>query len=271
MSRPKLPKASETELLVRSRRRCALCFGLHLSTAPTKGQIAHVDRDPANNAAANLAWLCLAHHDEYDSRPSQSKGFTSQELIAYRDDLYAFNEAARASIAPSQAYARLSAEGLVLARLLNESSANGYKLDPQVRIDALPQRTGLSQEDVELAVDELRSSGLLEVNGSRDVVFATNRLFWETDPLFTESDPTIDAQALARWMVNQQEDAADMRRVGEELGWTPRRLNPAATYLAETGHAQDRQALGTAPFFMFQIVRTTATKRFVRSVDRSSA
>jgi hypothetical protein len=52
------------------------------------GQIAHLNRDASNNNLTNLAFLCLEHHDEYDSRTSQSKGFTEAELRSYRDQLY---------------------------------------------------------------------------------------------------------------------------------------------------------------------------------------
>jgi len=50
-------------------------------------QFAHIDRDPSNSTAENLAPLCLDHHDEYDSRPSQSKGITQHELRSYKDQL----------------------------------------------------------------------------------------------------------------------------------------------------------------------------------------
>lgn len=53
-----------------------------------KGQIAHLDRDRTNNAEDNLAFLCLDHHDEYDSKTSQSKGLTEQEVKVYREQLY---------------------------------------------------------------------------------------------------------------------------------------------------------------------------------------
>jgi hypothetical protein len=49
-----------------------------------KGQLAHIDRDRANNTESNAAFLCLAHHDEYDMRPSQSKRLTKGELVRYR-------------------------------------------------------------------------------------------------------------------------------------------------------------------------------------------
>jgi len=53
-----------------------------------KGQIAHLNRDRSDSQFENLVFLCLEHHDEYDSRPSQSKGFSSEEVRQYRDRLY---------------------------------------------------------------------------------------------------------------------------------------------------------------------------------------
>jgi hypothetical protein len=52
------------------------------------GQIAHLDRDRSNSTADNLAFLCLVHHDHYDSRTSQSKNLTVGEVKAYRTELY---------------------------------------------------------------------------------------------------------------------------------------------------------------------------------------
>jgi len=77
-----------TSVLRRSRRRCCICFGLHRDDAVKKGQIAHLDHDPDNNSIDNLAWLCLEHHDEYDSRHSQSRSLQLAEVKAYRDELY---------------------------------------------------------------------------------------------------------------------------------------------------------------------------------------
>jgi len=269
MSRPKIPREVETELLLRSRRCCAFCFGLHLANTPVKGQIAHIDRDPANNTLRNLAWLCLNHHDEYDSRPSQSKGLTQNELIAYRDNLYAFNDAARASIEPLSRVQRLSPEGLSLAGYLNQRSVAGKKLDPQIRLETLVGGVGLTSDEVELAIDELVRFGLVEIGGSRDTLYVMNRLFWETDPLFAENDPVIDAQTVARALVNRQENGADMLQMSTELQWPPRRLNPAASYLVEMGHAEGWATINSAPFWVYRIVRTIATKRFVRDLDRS--
>ena len=87
MSRPRIPAETETRVLVRSRRRCALCFGLHRDSSVKQGQIAHLDRDCSNNKIDNLAFLCLDHHDQYDSRTSQSKGFGNREAKCHRAEL----------------------------------------------------------------------------------------------------------------------------------------------------------------------------------------
>ncbi len=87
-SRKRTPEQTEADVLIASRRRCALCFGFFGDLDQKRGQIAHVDRDPSNADFDNLAYLCLPHHDEYDSKTSQSKRFTPAELIAYRKRLY---------------------------------------------------------------------------------------------------------------------------------------------------------------------------------------
>lgn len=86
--RPTIPTTTQTELLTQSRRRCCLCFGLKSDIEVKDGQIAHLDRNPSNNRLDNLAWLCLPHHDDYDSIRRQTKRLTPEEVKAYRAKLY---------------------------------------------------------------------------------------------------------------------------------------------------------------------------------------
>jgi hypothetical protein len=88
--RPPLPPAIELEVVLRTKRRCPLCFGLHGDTRISQGQIAHLDRDHANHALTNLMFMCLPHHDSYDSRTSQSKGLLRAEAEAYQSELIAY-------------------------------------------------------------------------------------------------------------------------------------------------------------------------------------
>ena len=78
----------QTAVLTKSRRRCCLCFWLNGEDEMSKGQIAHLDQDNSNSDEDNLCFLCLNHHDEYDSIPKQSKGFRESEIRHWRDELY---------------------------------------------------------------------------------------------------------------------------------------------------------------------------------------
>ena len=78
----------ETEVLSSSRRRCSICFGLNRDLETKQGQIAHLDRKRENHRIDNLVFLCLPHHDQYDSSTSQSKSFKSAEVKKYRQELY---------------------------------------------------------------------------------------------------------------------------------------------------------------------------------------
>jgi len=66
-------------VLTRSWRRCCICFGLNRDLDVKQGQIAHLDKNRDNHAIDNLAFLCLPHHDQYDSVTSQSKSFRPAE------------------------------------------------------------------------------------------------------------------------------------------------------------------------------------------------
>lgn len=85
--RSTIPIDIQTEVLLRTKRRCCLCFGLDLDDREKQGQIAHLDKDRNNNSPSNLAFLCLAHHDRYDSSTSQSKGLSRKEVLAYQAKL----------------------------------------------------------------------------------------------------------------------------------------------------------------------------------------
>ena len=87
MARPRIPIVVETKVLLTSRRRCCICFGLNRDNRIKQGQLAHLDHEPTNNDIENLAFLCFDHHDQYDSRTSQSKKITIEEVKAYKKEL----------------------------------------------------------------------------------------------------------------------------------------------------------------------------------------
>ncbi len=77
------------KVLMASRRRCCLCVYLDNRDEVRMGQIAHINHSSEESAFDNLVFLCLDHHDLFDSRTSQSKGFSEIEVKGWRDRLYA--------------------------------------------------------------------------------------------------------------------------------------------------------------------------------------
>lgn len=97
MTKPRrahVPRSTETGVLFASRRRCCLCLYIDGIDVEQNGQLAHLSRNAADPRFDNLVWLCTKHHDAYDSRRSQTKGYTSGEIRGYRDRLYRHNRAA---------------------------------------------------------------------------------------------------------------------------------------------------------------------------------
>lgn len=88
MTRKAIPDATQTSVLLKSRRRCCLCFWLKGEDEVKKGQFAHLDGDHENDAEINLAFMCFEHHDEYDSTTRLSKGLREPEVKRWRDELY---------------------------------------------------------------------------------------------------------------------------------------------------------------------------------------
>lgn len=87
MTRQRVSSSDAGTVLQQLGRRCALCFGLHWNEDVKHGQIAHINWDSRDSRPANLTFLCLEHHDQYDTRHSQSKGFTPRELRTYTEML----------------------------------------------------------------------------------------------------------------------------------------------------------------------------------------
>ena len=64
-----------------------MCVCLRGDWTDKQVQIAHLSQDSSDSAYENLAVLCLSHHDEYDTKRSQSKGFSPDEVRCYKEFL----------------------------------------------------------------------------------------------------------------------------------------------------------------------------------------
>jgi hypothetical protein len=85
--RPRIPSTVADRVMARARRRCCICFHLEGDLSVKELQIAHLDRNRANNAPRNLVGLCLPHHDAYDSRRGLTRNYSAGEVRIYRDQL----------------------------------------------------------------------------------------------------------------------------------------------------------------------------------------
>jgi hypothetical protein len=141
--RKAIPKSVETEVLINSRRRCCLCVFLSGRDEVRKGQIAHLSQDAEDSQLENLVWLCLEHHDEFDSRTSQAKGLTSDEVREYRDRLYAINRSKGVSVLGDDETAR--PVNLSSLKETSEYEAMRRQFSPQLDFVSNPWRFPIFQ------------------------------------------------------------------------------------------------------------------------------
>lgn len=79
MARKPTPRTVQHAVLTKSRRRCAFCYYFSGDSREKDGQIAHIDRNHSHSSEDNLVFLCLKHHNQYDSRTRQSKAIQPEE------------------------------------------------------------------------------------------------------------------------------------------------------------------------------------------------
>jgi hypothetical protein len=87
------------------------------------------------------------------------------------------------------------------------------------------------------------------------------------DRHFMSWNPEEDALCIAADIVNSRDDGANVQTLAEQYGWEPRRMNPAVAFLDNRSLINASSDLGTHPWNRRWIMKTPATRRFVR--DRS--
>jgi hypothetical protein len=80
-ARSVIPREIAAEVLFKSDRTCCVC---RVGGKPV--QIHHLDEDPANQAAANLAVLCFDCHRDTQIRGGFDRKLDSEQIVLYRDD-----------------------------------------------------------------------------------------------------------------------------------------------------------------------------------------
>ena len=138
MARKKISTETEAHILLKSRRRCCLCFWLDGVDEVQKGQIAHLDQNNQNAQEDNLAFLCFDHHDEFDGKTRIAKGLKETEVKSWRDELYKEMEHRFGS--GRQAIGVALGEFLEEGRLLKIQCSNEEDPPPNDEADAWGER-----------------------------------------------------------------------------------------------------------------------------------
>ncbi len=155
------PADVQDQVLVATRRRCCLCYFLDGIKHQRKGQLSHIGQDPSRSTFDDAVWLCLEHHDQYDSSTSQSKGLRQGEVRDYRDKLYEELEATGvepASLTSPDAVKSVGQSGGITAKEVtvnigpSDESAGGSDLP----VIAWPNRAGAPQFRMNPGVHEGR-------------------------------------------------------------------------------------------------------------------
>ena len=184
----------------------------------------------------------------------------------------------RPSVGPvSQRYARtLSADaglsilaGRIAAYFVNTSTLARYG-DPQLSAEELRKFCGLPDDDIAEAAHELEELGWVKpmrALGTGSLGFAalspTPELFAALDSQLMPWNPAADAKTLVAEIVNGYGGSAVMSVLDKQIGWGPRRLNPAITAAVSAGVVDHSNSIDSTYQF-YSLRKTVASRRFIQ-------
>ncbi|MGC9963921.1 MAG: toll/interleukin-1 receptor domain-containing protein [Syntrophobacteraceae bacterium] len=161
-----------------------------------------------------------------------------------------------------------AAEALV--KIMIERSEHGYTGDPMLESDDVRRETGLTDDDIIDAVEELEGRGFVKLLRSLgtgaigfEVLVAQSKLFATFDSYFKPWSPEKDALRIAVDLVNGNEDCISISSLAKNYDWPPRRINPALGYLINRNLVRAAKTINH-PWAAYCIERIPATRRFVR-------
>ncbi len=108
--RPPIPPAIASQLLLANRHACCVCQHPHV-------QIHHIDGNTSNNGLANLATLCLPHHNDASMQIGLTKKLQSKDIQEYK----------------AQWETKCASDTMALARDRLRFYATVYKNPPRIR------------------------------------------------------------------------------------------------------------------------------------------
>jgi hypothetical protein len=153
-----------------------------------------------------------------------------------------------------------------------KSSEHG--LEEELDVDKFASEYGISVVDVAAIGEDLQRLGLatLEVDICRGPckIQLSPKIFERFDPLYMGWSAERDSMIVARHVAERGEISPST--YAEELGWQPRRLNPAIFRLVRNGLVLDSEIwVGESPFSTAQVNRNESTRAFAEGRLRVSS
>lgn len=166
----------------------------------------------------------------------------------------------------------LSPAAECIVRLLVDRSKDGAHNDPHLSPEEILKETGLGNDDVIEAVDELEGQGYVHVLKSLNAgplgfvaLGPKTSLFVAFDKHWKGWSPEQDALVVAAELVSGANGSISVPEFAKRHGWQPRRANPAVSYLIERDLVIASKENGY-PWVNTWVMKTAKTRRFV--VDR---
>lgn len=152
-----------------------------------------------------------------------------------------------------------------LVRISPEGRSSSHSFGPA----DIAAHSRVSSETASASLEDLVRFGLAEEAGGLGRGFQIRplmSLYVHFDPLYMGWNANRDAVVVARELVRRESVRLD--QLSQDLGWPPRRMNPAVFRLLQYGFADEESALGSSPFYRQQISRNANTRAFAESRAR---
>lgn len=201
-------------------------------------------------------------------RPLHSPELTSDTengLVQLVSDIFEFTKKPILGKKPEiadQPPSPYSTAAMAVAEYFCGATTNAIWGDPQISEEDLAKAVGLSLEDTQDALYELRDY----FRENRFAVMPDKNFWSEFDKFFIDgADPAGDALQIAADMMNDPEFPTKPSEIAGKYGWAARRLNPAVSFLIERKLVKEFQYLGTGAWVTGKIEKSDATRRYVKS------
>lgn len=155
-----------------------------------------------------------------------------------------------------------SAAANTIAKIFVEKTQYARFLDPNFSFNDLVSLSGLTDDDVSDAIYELQG---FVTRRRESMVYAEEELFVKFDEFWMPWNPATDALKLASDMISDDAFPVSPEEIANKYGWDERRLNPALAYLTNRELVRSLKAMGGGNFLVLRIIKSDATRRFVKS------